>query len=94
MTVVFSTDPESSPSRKLEKLWAGEGVWEENKARGTASAGHLGIGSKEGWVCFPWDRSQECFEPEGKWEGEREGASSLTGVHGGGDGSRQRPCGR
>lgn len=73
MTVVFSTDPESSsPSPTLEKQWEGEGVWEETKAGGTAG-GHLGIGSKEGGACFPQDRSQECFQPEGEREGKREG---------------------
>lgn len=41
MTVVLSTDPDSSsPSPTLEKQWEGEGMWEEDKAGGTARTGH------------------------------------------------------
>lgn len=86
-----------SPAPRSEKQWDGG----RGDVGGTASIGRLGTGRQEGWVCFPRDRSQVCSREEGgrKGGGRREEggrkatgreASTLAGVHGGGDSGRER----
>lgn len=55
-------------------------MWEEDRAGGTGRTDHLGIGSKEGWVCFPRHRSQACSEPEGERGGGKQPHGCARGA--------------